>query len=358
MHARGCGKGWARVARALAVAVVLALGCEARAQAQEQAQESAKAGAEFRGKTLTVVASFEAGGPYDFYSRLIARHLGAHLPGQPAVVVQNMPGAGGLRGANYLYNVAARDGTVLGVVSQTVAVGQVLGTTPGIQYDARKYSWIGRINANVEVLHAWHASGVRSIEDAKRREVVVAGTGPTSSSVVMPRLMNELIGTKFKVVTGFAGPTSAQLALERGEVEGIVKPWSSIKVGNADWLRERKINLIVQYTRERHRELRHVPAIVDLGQDETEKQIFALYAGGAALGTALLAPPGLPERTLALLRRAFDAAMRDPALIEEVGKSGVDIDLLPGAELEKVVAATFSIAPDVLERARTFAPRQ
>jgi tripartite-type tricarboxylate transporter receptor subunit TctC len=349
MHARRCGAGLAQVARALAV-LVLALGCEARAQPRDEA--------EFRGKTLTVVTSFEAGGPYDFYSRLIARHLGAHLPGHPAVVVQNMPGAGGLRGANYLYNVAARDGTALGVVSQTVAVGQVLGTTAGIQYDARKYSWIGRLNANVEVLHSWHASGVRSIEDAKRREVVVAGTGPTSSSVVMPRLMNELIGTKFKVVTGFAGPTSAQLALERGEVEGIVKPWSSLKVGNADWLRESKINLIVQYTRERHRELPQLPAIVDLGQDETQRQIFALYAGGAALGTALLAPPGLPARTVVLLRQAFDAAMRDPALIEEVGKSGVDIDPLSGAELEQVVAATFRIAPDVLERARALAPKQ
>src|SRR6266702_8537960 len=170
-------------------------------------------GPDFKGKTMTIIASFEAGGPYDFYSRLIARSIGVHLPGNPAVVVQNMPGAGGLRGANYLYNVAARDGTALGVVSQTVAVGQVLGTTPGIQYDARKYSWVGRINSIVEVQHTWHASGIRSIEDAKRREVVLAGTGPTSSSVVMPRLMNELIGTRFKVVTGFAGPTSAQLAL-------------------------------------------------------------------------------------------------------------------------------------------------
>jgi tripartite-type tricarboxylate transporter receptor subunit TctC len=265
-----CRRARARLACALVVTslalVLLPFGGNARAQD----------GAEFRGKTITIVASFEAGGPYDFYSRLFARHLAAHLPGAPAVVVQNMPGAGGLRGANYLYNVAARDGTVLGVVSQTVAVGQVLGTTPGIQYDARKYSWIGRINSNVEVQHTWHASGVRSIEDARRREVVLAGTGPTSSSVVMPRLMNELIGTRFKVVTGFAGPTSAQLALERGEVEGIVKPWSSIKVGSADWLREGKINLIVQYTRERHRELPQVPSIVDLGQDETQRQIFAL----------------------------------------------------------------------------------
>src|SRR4051794_740718 len=160
-------------------------------------------GIDFRGRTVTIIASFEAGGPYDFYSRLIARHIGAHLPGAPNVIVQNMPGAGGLRGANYLYNVAAKDGTAMGVVSQTVAVGQVLGTTPGIQYDANRYTWIGRMNANVEVDHAWHASGVRSIDDVMKREVIAAGTGPTSSSVMMRRLMNELVGTKYKLVTGF-----------------------------------------------------------------------------------------------------------------------------------------------------------
>jgi tripartite-type tricarboxylate transporter receptor subunit TctC len=312
---------------------------------------------DFKGKTVTIIASFEAGGPYDFYSRLVARHLGAHLPGAPTVVVQNMPGAGGLRGANYLYNVAARDGTVMGVVSQTVAVGQVLATTPGIQYDARRYTWVGRINSNVEVHHTWHVSGIRSIEDAKTREVILAGTGPTSSSVVMPRLMNELIGTKFKVVTGFQGPTSAQLAFERGEVDGIAKPWSSIKTSTPEWLRDKKIHLIVQHTRTRHRELPDVPAIVDLGQDEPQRAIFALFAGGAALGTALLAPPGLPERTAAVLRAAFDQAMRDPALLEEVRKSGVDIDPLAGSELQKVVESTFVIAPDVLERARKLSPQ-
>jgi tripartite-type tricarboxylate transporter receptor subunit TctC len=307
---------------------------------------------DFKGKTVTIIASFEAGGPYDFYSRLVARFIGAHLPGTPNVIVQNMPGAGGLRGANYLYNVAPRDGTVMGVVSQTVAVGQVLATTPGIQYDARKYTWIGRINSNVEVHHTWHASGVRSIDDAKTREVVLAGTGPTSSSVVMPRLMNELIGTKFKVVTGYQGPTSAQLAFERGEVEGILKPWSSIKTSTPDWLRDKKIYLIVQYTRERHRELQDVPAIVDLAQNDTQRQIFALFAGGAALGTALLAPPGLPDGTTTVLRKAFDAALRDPALLDEVRKAGVDIDPLSGAELQKVVDSTFDIRPDVLEQAR------
>jgi tripartite-type tricarboxylate transporter receptor subunit TctC len=312
----------------------------------------AQAGADFSGKTLTVIASFEAGGPYDFYARLIARHLGAHLPGKPHVVVQNMPGAGGLRGANYLYNVAAKDGTTLGVVSQTVAVGQVLETVPGIQYDARNYTWIGRLNANVEVDHAWHASGVRSIDDVMAREVIAAGTGPTSSSVVMRRLMNELIGTKYRIVTGFQGPTSAQLAFERGEVHAIVKPWSSIKSGTPDWLREKKIFLLVQFTQSRHRELPDVSAIVDLARDADQRQILALFAAGAPLGTALLAPPDVPRPIAAALRRGFDAAIRDPALLAEVEKAGADVEPLSGEELQTIVAGTFNVAPGVLEQAR------
>lgn len=313
---------------------------------------SAQPAADFAGKSITIIASFEAGGPYDFYARLVARHIGGHLPGKPNVIVQNMPGAGGLRGANYLYNVAVKDGTVLGVVSQTVAVGQVLGTTPGIQYDAPSYTWIGRINANVEVDHAWHASGVRTIQDVMARETVAAGTGPTSSSVVMRRLMNELVGTRYKIVTGFQGPTSAQLAFERGEVDAIVKPWSSIKSGTPEWLRDKKIHLLVQFTQTRHRELKDVPAIVDLGRDDEQRQILSLFAGGAPLGTALLAPPGVSDATATVLRRAFDATMHDPALLTEVAKARVDIEPLTGEALQKVVAGTFNIRAEVLARAR------
>jgi tripartite-type tricarboxylate transporter receptor subunit TctC len=317
----------------------------------------AQATPDFSGKTVTIIASFEAGGPYDFYARLVARHIGAYLPGKPNVVIQNMPGAGGLRGANYIYNVAVKDGTTMGVVSQTVAVGQVLGTTPGIQYDTRAFNWIGRMNANVEVDHAWHASGVRSIQDVMAREVVAAGTGPTSSSVVMRRLMNELVGTRYKVVTGFQGPTSAQLAFERGEVDAIVKPWASIKSGTPEWLRDKKIFLLVQFTRERHRELKEVPAIVDLAKDDTQRQILALFAGGAPLGTALVAPPGLLDGTVAALRRAFDATMRDPALLAEAKKARVDIDPLAGEELQRVVANTFDVSPFVLTRAQALSRR-
>ena len=189
----------------------------------------------------------------------------------------------------------------MGVVSQTVAVGQVLGTTPGIQYDAPKYTWIGRVNANVEVDHAWHASGVRNIQDVMVRETIAAGTGPTSSSVVMRRLMNELVGTKYKIVTGFQGPTSAQLAFERGEVDAIVKPWSSIKSGTPEWLRDKKIDSARPV---------HAGAssrIAGRAGDRRSRQGRraaanpGLFAGGSPLGTALLAPPGLPDATATAL---------------------------------------------------------
>jgi tripartite-type tricarboxylate transporter receptor subunit TctC len=310
---------------------------------------------DFKGKTVVLLISFEAGGPYDLYGRLLARHLGAHLPGTPTVIAQNMPGAGGLNGINYLYNVAPKDGTTIGVVSQNVAIGEVLGTTPGIKYEVRKFVWVGRITSNVEVSHSWTASGFTSIDVAKQRDVFVAGTGPTSSSVIFPHLMNELIGTKFKVVAGYRGPASAQLAMERGEVSAIVKPWSSIKATSADMLREKKITMIVQYARQRHPELKDVPAVVDLAQNDDQRQIFALFASGSALGTSVLAPPGLNENVVAVLRKGFIETMRSAELQAEAARTGFDIDPLPGEEVQKIVEETFDVSPPVLERARGLA---
>src|SRR4051812_12781361 len=198
-------------AKSAAITLLLSCLCPNESKAQQPVS--------FKGKTINFVISFEAGGPYDLYGRLVARYIGPHLPGAPLVVVQNMPGAGGMLGINYLYNVAPKDGTAFGMVSQTVAIGQLLQNAPGIKYDVRNATWVGRVNSNVEVVYSWHTSSFRSIDDARRREVVVAGTGPTSSSVVFPRLMNALLDMHFKVVTGYQGPTSAHLALERGEVE-------------------------------------------------------------------------------------------------------------------------------------------
>ena len=307
---------------------------------------------DFKGKTITFVISFEAGGPYDLYGRLVARHIGRHLPGNPTVVAQNMPGAGGMRGINYLYNVAPKDGTSFGVVSQTVPIGQLLQNAPGIRYDVRKAIWLGRITSNVELLQSWYPSKFRNIAQAKQREVVVAGTGPTSSSVVFPRLMNALIGTHFKTVLGYQGPTSAQLALKRGEVEAIVKPWSATKVENADLLREHKLFPILQYVTERNPGLPDTPCVVELGRTPEQRQIFSLFASGGSLGTSVLAPPDLTPAVTQVLRKAFMDTMTDPGLREEAEKAKIDVDPLPGDRLQKIAGEIFSIAPEVVERAK------
>lgn len=312
----------------------------------------ARPAVDFQGKTITFVVSFEAGGPYDMYGRLLARYIGPHLPGNPTVVVQNMPGAGGMRGINYLYNVAPEDGTSFGVVSQTVAIGQLLQNAPGIKYDVRKATWLGRITSNVELLHSAYPSRFRNIAEAERREVVVAGTGPTSSSVVFPRLMNALIGTHFKVVIGYQGPTSAQLALTRGEVEAIVKPWSAIKVENADLLRAHKLFPILQYVTERNPELPDTPCVVDLGRTPEQRQIFSLFASGGSLGTSVLAPPKLSPAVTEVLRKAFTDTINDPGLRDEAKKAKIDIDPLPGDQLQKIAGEIFSIPPEVVERAK------
>ena len=214
---------------------------------------------DFAGKTVTIVSSFSAGGGYTIYADIVARHLGVHRPGRPNVIVKTMPGAGGLNGTQHLFNVAARDGTVLGVVPQVVAIAQALGD--GSQrYDVRAFSWIGRVNSNVEVQQAWHTATVKTIDDARTKEIIVGGTGPESSSVVFPRILNAMFGMKFKVVAGYEGGNMASIAMERGEVEGMVRPWSVIKTVRPEWLRDGKINLLVQYALARHPELARVPA--------------------------------------------------------------------------------------------------
>lgn len=310
---------------------------------------------DFHGRTITIAVAFEAGGPYDLYARLIARHLGEHLPGNPNVLVQNMAGAGGLTGINFLYNGAPKDGTTIGVVSQTVAIGQALGVTPGIKYDVRKIAWLGRITSNVETQHSYTRFGFTDFNMAREREVIVAGTGPTSSSFIFPKLLNETIGTRFKVVTGYPGPQSAQLAMQRGEVAAIVKPWSSIKATELESIRNGDISLIMQYTRQRHPELPDVPAVVDVAQTPEQRELFGLFASGSALGTSVAAPPDLDPAIVDLWRKALAETLASQQLTQDAGQANMDIDALSGNDLTEIVDHTFDISPQTLEHARRFA---
>jgi tripartite-type tricarboxylate transporter receptor subunit TctC len=308
---------------------------------------------DFAGKTVTIISSFGPGGGYTIHAEFLARHLGAHLPGRPAVIVKTMPGAGGLNGTNYLANVAPRDGTTLGVIPQTVAIAQALGA-PGLRYDVRAFNWIGRINSNVEVQQIWHTAAVKTIADARTKEAILGGTGPESSSVVFPRILNAMFGMKFKVVAGYEGVNMVSIAMERGEVEGIVRPWEVTKTVRPEWLREGKINLLVQYALARHPQLAAVPAVVDLAENETQRGILGLFASGSDIGRSIVAPPGVRPEVIAVLRDGFWETMRDPRFLADVSASGIDIVPLFGDQLQALVGRSVDVAPQVVESARRF----
>jgi tripartite-type tricarboxylate transporter receptor subunit TctC len=218
----------------------------------------------FARKTVTITIGYTAGGSYDLYGRMVARHLGKHIPGQPTLIAQNMPGAGSLKAANYLYEVAPKDGTALGVVVESAALEQALAN-PAVQYDAAKFSYVGRVATSNNIFMQWHTAKVQSLDDAKRMETSLAGTGPGSIAETVPRLLNALIGTRFKLISGYPASSEAMLAMERGEVEGASSSWAAVKVGKQAWLRERKIRIILQTTPERIAELPDAPSLGEIG---------------------------------------------------------------------------------------------
>lgn len=305
----------------------------------------------YKGKTVRIVIGFEPAGSYDLYARLAGRWIARHIPGQPNVVPQNMPGAGGLSAANHIYRVAARDGTVIGALHNNIAFAQVTGTR-NVEYDARRINWIGRMAAPSDVHYAWHASGVKSFADLFTKQVVVAGTGPSSNSVVYPTVLNELMGTKLKILAGFKGTSPANLALERGEVDMALKPWAGIKSGNADWLRDGKIVLVVQYSGERHPELPNLPTILELARTDEQRQVFSLLTTGSDIGRSLSMPPDVPPARLAAMRKAFADMTRDAGMIAEAKKLQLDLEPADGEKLTKIVLATFAVSPDAIARAK------
>jgi len=325
---------------ALAIALVALSAGSLRAQPLEP----------FAGRTITIYVGYTAGGSYDLYGRLISRHLGAHLAGRPAVVVQNMPGAGSLKAANFLYEVAPRDGTALGVVVESTALEQALAN-PAAQYDAAKFTYVGRVATSNNIFMMWQSAKVQSIEDAKLAPALLAGTGPGSIAETIPKLLNAFLGTKFKLISGYPASTEAMLAMERGEVDGSSSSWAAVKVGKQDWLRERKIKIILQTTPERIAELPDTPSLGEIGTTAQDRQVFALYASGSAIGRSLIGPPGIPAERVQALREAFDAMIKDPDFVADIRKIDVELEPLPGAAVAQLVEQTLNVPAAVRERA-------
>ena len=306
----------------------------------------------YKGKNIRIICALGAGGPYDAYARLVARHIGKHMPGAPSVVVENMPGAGGILAANHVYKVAAQDGTVLGALHQGTTLAQAI-STPNIEYDARKFNWLGRITSGgTDVHYSYVGKGPATFDDLFKREVVVAGGGPTSMSVILPSAVANLMGAKLKILPGYKGSAETDLALERGEVDMSLQNWEELRVNRADALRGKKLNLLVQYQLKRHAELPDVPAIVELAKSSEERQIWTVMLQPATVGHSFTAGPGVPAERVALLRKAFDSMAADTALKAEAQKAKLELAPLPAREVAQLVENIFNLDAAAISRAK------
>lgn len=330
----------------LAAAAAVALGLSQPVLAQQDAEEFFKAK-----KSINMYIGYAPGGSYDLYARLVARHLGKHIPGNPSVVPNNMPGAGSLQAANFIYAVAPKDGTAIGALGETVAMEQGL-RNPGVKYDATRFTWIGRIASSNNIHLVWHTSKAQSVEDTKTYEQTVAGTGPANLAETVPKLLNAIAGTKFKVISGYASSGPGMLAMERGEVDGAGTSWAIVKATKQDWLREKKAKVILQNLPARDPELPDVPTLLEFAKTDSDRQLMGLYVSGGAIGRSYTAPPGLPANIARALREGFQAMAKDPELKAELAKAALDIDPADHAFLEKVVADSANVPDEVRERVR------
>lgn len=328
------------------------LGCAATAIVAAALVPSVGAAAAdfYAGKTINLNVGFGAGGGYDTYGRVVGRGLGRHIPGNPTIVVQNMPGAGGLKVANYMAGPAPKDGTALAIAVETVALDQALGGS-GVDYDARKLNWIGRMTASTNLFFAWHTSPTRTFADAQKRETICGSSG-SGTTTDAPRVLNEYAGAKFKLILGYRGSTEVLLALERGEVECGYALWSDFKARRADWVAEKKVNNLYIMATERHPDLPDVPAAAELVTTEEGKRIVALFSSGSDIGRAIFTTPDVPADRVAILRKAFTALMADPAFLAEAQQIKLHLEPLDGETLQRQVARSLDQPPALIAKAK------
>lgn len=300
---------------------------------------------------ITLYVGYGPGGGFDLYARLFAKYYGAHLPGSPNVIVQNVVGAGSLTLANNLYNLYPKDGTALGVVAQTLPLDQVLGK-PGISFDFSKFQMIGRLGNSNSALVAWRTSPVQSVAQAQKLSVPVSATGPSSDAFLLPTVLNNVLGTKFKVVVGYSGTSETMLALQRGEADVTAAITSSLQTQFANYMKNGDIHPFVLDAFRRSSLYPGVPTTIELARTPRERKILELFAIGAEVGRSIIAPPGVPEDRLNILRRAFDLTIKDPEFIAAAKRAKMDMDPLSGAELQKVIGSMdgldASLVKDVL----------
>jgi tripartite-type tricarboxylate transporter receptor subunit TctC len=307
----------------------------------------------YRGKTISLYVGFPPGGGYDIYARVLASHFGRHIPGNPAIVVRNMDGGSGVRAAGFMSGATAQDGTALGMFLDGLTLGKVLGG-PG-DFDPVKFVWIGRIVSTATVAVVWYTAPALSVEDAKSKEIIVAASVPGSASSIIPTTLNDLIGTRFKVIRGFQGSPQQALAMERGEVHAIgAIAWEAIQASRPGWVTEKKIKVLYAQGNRRIPDLPNDPAVVEFAADENARNILRLISIGPDIGRAIVAEPRIPPDRAAALRQAFITTMTDPAFVAEMRKRNLGIEPLAGEELQKIVAAAAATPRPLVEQVRRY----
>jgi tripartite-type tricarboxylate transporter receptor subunit TctC len=330
-----------RVASLLAMAVLL---CGLSRAAAETPAEF------YKGRTINIIVGFGPGGGYDLYARALGRYLGRHLPGNPGVAVQNLDGADSVRAANYVFASAPRDGTVIAAVDQNIPMYQLLGGA-GAQFDSAQMQWLGSMANSNSVVYTWDASGIKTIADAKTREVPLGAAGTTSDSFIYPTIINELLGTRFRPINGYTGTGQINLALERGEVMGRGGiGWASLQASSKAWLEQKKIDLLVQIGFETEPELPNVPLLMGLVKDRDAGQIVKVISLPTVLGHAHWVAPGVPPERVEALRRAYAATMQDPEFVQETQKLNMDIRPQTGTQVEALVKQVADTPKPVLAR--------
>jgi tripartite-type tricarboxylate transporter receptor subunit TctC len=307
----------------------------------------------YKGKQIRMVIRSGVGGGYDQYARMLAKHIGKHIPGNPTVLPVNMPGGGGITAANHIATAAAQDGTVLTIASQGLPMDQALGLNPSFKADLRTFNWIGNMSDSNQVLVTWHTSQTKSLDDAFKRETVIGVTGAGSISTMIPAAMNSVIGTKFRIIAGYPDGTDVNLAMERGEVEGRgTNPYASYVAITPHYIRDKLIHMLVQVGAKKDPAIGNVPLLADYAKTDDQRQILDFFARAVSVGRPIATTPNVPKERVEALRRAFDATLKDPEFIADAEKQGAEISPMSGLELQQLVNGMISAPPAILEKVK------
>ena len=311
----------------------------------------------YKGKQIDIIVGSLAGGGYDQYARVLARYMPAHIPGNPQMVVKNNPGGGGRAAMNQVYNVSAKDGTVIGITTRNVTWDPLYGEQ--VTFDPTKLSWLGSLNSDTSLCVVWHTTPHKTLEAMKANEVLMGSGGPTISDSVHVKVLNQIVGTKLKLVLGYTGSTDVHLALERGEVQGRCGlTWGSIQARYGHWMTEKKISLVAQFALKKNPDLPDVPFIMDLAQTSEQKQMIELLLAANEMGRPFFLPPGVPKDRIQTLQNALVATAKDPKFIAEADKQGMELQLMTGDEVERLVARVYASPKAIVEMAKQIVASQ